>query len=165
MPYIRHSLSGAAVQRSERRSLAIIRCWVFSCGNMAEYEVKIRVRYKETDNMGVVHHSNYVNYYEVARTEMMRAHGISYKEMEQRGVMLPVKEIHIDYLAPAYYDDLLTVKIRIDEKPGVKMRFEHETYNEEGRLINTGSVVLVFVDAATRRPVRAPEWFLAMFGY
>lgn len=137
----------------------------FQGGNMAEYEVKIRVRYKETDNMGVVHHSNYVNYCEVARTEMMRAHGISYKEMEQRGVMLPVKEIHMDYIAPAYYDDLLTVKIRIDEKPGVKMRFEHEIYNEAGRLINTGSVMLVFVDADTRRPIRAPKWFLAMFGY
>lgn len=130
-----------------------------------ESEVQIRVRYKETDNMGVVHHSNYVNYCEVARTEMMRERGVSYKEMERRGVMLPVREVDMVYLAPAFYDDILTVKIWLDGKPGVKMRFVHEIYNEKGELINTGSVVLVFMDAATRRPVRAPKWFLEMFGY
>lgn len=132
---------------------------------MIESEVKIRVRYKETDTMGVVHHSNYVNYYEVARTEMMRDRGVSYKEMELRGIMLPVREVCVNYIAPAYYDDLLTVKIRIAEKPGVKLTFEHEIYNESGVLINTGRVMLVFVDAATRRPLRAPKWFLEQFGF
>ena len=121
---------------------------------MPESEVRIRVRYKETDNMGVVHHSNYVNYYEVARTEMMRGRGLSYKEMEARGVMLPVREVQLNYLAPAYYDDLLTVRIRIAERPGVKLRFEHEIYNEAGDLINTGTVVLVFVDAVVFGTVR-----------
>lgn len=132
---------------------------------MIEFEVKIRVRYKETDNMGVVHHSNYVNYYEVARTEMMRTCGLSYKEMEQRGVMLPVKEVCMNYISPAYYDDLLTVKIRLAEKPGVKLTFDHEIVNEAGELVNTGRVMLVFVNAETRRPVRAPQWFLELFGY
>lgn len=132
---------------------------------MVESEVKIRVRYKETDNMGVVHHSNYVNYYEVARTEMMRERGISYKEMERRGVMLPVREVGMTYLAPAFYDDLLSVRIRLDGKPGVRIRFAHEIYNEEGELLNTGFVELVFVDAVTRRPIRAPKWFLEIFGY
>lgn len=132
---------------------------------MIESEVKIRVRYKETDNMGVVHHSNYVNYYEVARTEMMRDRGLSYKEMESRGVMLPVREVCMNYISPAYYDDLLTVKIRLAEKPGVKLTFEHEIYNEDGALVNTGRVVLVFVDAASRKPVRAPKWFTELFGY
>ena len=130
---------------------------------MLESEVKIRVRHKETDNMGVVHHSNYVNYYEVARTEMMRERGLTYKEMEARGVMLPVHDIRITYLAPAYYDDLLTVRIRLAERPGVKLRFLHEVYNEAGELINTGEVVLVFVHADTRRPMRAPQWFLDLF--
>ena len=130
---------------------------------MNEFEVKIRVRYKETDNMGVVHHSNYVNYYEVARTEMMRSRGISYKEMETRGVMLPVREVSIKYIAPAYYDDLLTVKIRVVEFEGVKLHFEHEIFNEAGELINTGTVILVYVDAATRRPLRAPRWFVELF--
>lgn len=125
----------------------------------------MRVRYKETDQMGVVHHSNYVNYYEVARTEMMREHGISYREMEQRGVMLPVREVTMNYIKPALYDDLLTIKIRMPEKPGVKLTFEHEVYNEAGELLNTGRVVLVFVDAVTRKPRRAPQWFLELFGF
>ena len=135
---------------------------------MDEYiggEVKIRVRYKETDKMGVMHHSNYVNFYEVARTELLRERGISYREMEEKGVMLPVREVYMNYISPAYYDDLLTVKIRVAEKPGVKLHFEHEIYNESGELINTGRVILVFVNAETRRPVRAPEWFLGLFGY
>lgn len=128
-------------------------------------EVKVRVRYKETDQMGVVHHSNYVNYYEVARTEMMRERGISYKEMEQRGVMLPVREVNMKYIYPAYYDDVLTIKTHIPEKPGVKLTFTHEIYNEAGVLVNTGSVVLVFVDAVSRKPIRAPKWFMELFGY
>ena len=132
---------------------------------LIEEDFKIRVRYKETDNMGVVHHSNYVNYYEVARTELMRSRGLSYKEMEARGVMLPVKEVYMNYISPAYYDDLLTVRIKIAEKPTVKLTFEHEIYNEAGDLINTGRVVLVFVHADTRRPCRAPKWFLDLFGY
>lgn len=131
--------------------------------NMVTADYQIRVRYKETDNMGVVHHSNYVNYYEVARTELMRERGLSYREMEARGVMLPVREVTMNYIAPAYYDDLLTVRIILSEKPGVKLQFDHEIYNEKGELINTGKVVLVFVDAQTRRPRRAPEWFLELF--
>lgn len=132
---------------------------------MIEKDIQIRVRYKETDQMGVMHHSNYVNYYEVARTELMRERGISYKEMEERGVMLPVREVKMNFIAPAYYDDLLTVRIRLAEKPGVKLQFEHEIYNEAGELIHTGGVMLVFVHADTRRPCRAPQWFLELFGY
>lgn len=113
--------------------------------------------------MGVVHHSNYVNYYEMARTELMRDKGLTYREMEQRGIMLPVKEVNIDYIASAYYDDLLTIKIRLVEMPRVKITFEHEIYNQQGKLINRGRVVLVFVDAATRHVCRIPQWATAMF--
>ncbi len=123
-------------------------------------DIPVRVRYKETDNMGVVHHSNYINYYEVARTELLRGLGITYREMEARGVMLPVREVHIDYLAPARYDDLLTVRISMPEMPRVRMVFTHEIYTDSGKLVNRGSVTLVFVDAVTRRPCRAPRWFL-----
>ncbi len=132
---------------------------------MSDYEVKIRVRYKETDRMGVVHHSNYVNYCEVARTEFMRARGLSYREMEERGIMLPVREVSMRYMASAYYDDLLTVRIRIADRPGVRLRFEHEIFNEAGVLLNTGFVELVFVDAFTRRPMRAPQWVMELFGF
>ncbi len=132
---------------------------------MTQKDVQVRVRYKETDKMGVVHHSNYINYYEVARTEMMREAGISYRDMEERGVMLPVKEVHIDYIASAYYDELLTIRITLAERPGVKLTFDHEIFNEKGQLINKARVVLVFVHADTRRPCRVPEWFLELFGY
>ncbi|MBQ4280262.1 MAG: acyl-CoA thioesterase [Rikenellaceae bacterium] len=122
-------------------------------------EVKLRVRYKETDNMGIVHHSNYVNYYEVARTEMLREFGTTYRTMEERGVMLPVLEVGMHYYHPAHYDDLLTIRITLPRLPMVKMQFDHEIYNEAGELINTGTVVLAFVDSRTRRPCRAPSWF------
>lgn len=130
---------------------------------MLTYEIPVRVRYQETDAMGVVHHSNYVNYYEVARTEMLRAHGTTYKELERTGIMLPVHEVVINYFAPAVYDDLLTVKLVMRELPGVKMAFEHEIRNEQGVLVNTGRVTLVFMNAETRRACRAPGWFLDLF--
>lgn len=130
---------------------------------MLEYQIDIRVRYKETDAMGVVHHSNYVNFYEVARTEMLRSRGTTYKELEQSGVMLPVHEVKMRYYNPALYDDLLTVKISLRELPGVRMIFDHEIYNQNGELINTGEVTLVFMNAATRRACRAPKWFIDLF--
>lgn len=126
---------------------------------MNTYQVQIRVRYKETDNMGVVHHSNYVNYYEVARTEMLRSRGTSYRQLEESGVMMPVKEVSMQYISPAHYDDLLTVKIEA-RLEGARMDFYHEIFNEEGVLVNTGRVVLVFVNKTTRRPCRPPKWFV-----
>ncbi|MCL2561463.1 MAG: acyl-CoA thioesterase [Rikenellaceae bacterium] len=133
---------------------------------MLSYEIPIRVRYKETDAMGVVHHSNYVNFYEVARTEMLREHGTTYKELEESGVMLPVHEVEMRFYAPARYDDLLTVRLTMRELPGVRMTFDHEIVNQEGVVVNTGRVVLVFMSAVTRRACRAPQWFLDIFrGY
>ena len=130
---------------------------------MLSYEIKIRVRYKETDAMGVVHHSNYVNYYEVIRTEMLRAHGTTYKTLESAGVMMPVREVKMNFFAPAHYDDLLTVKLTMNDPPGARMTFEHEISNEQGDLVNTGSVVLVFMNAATRKACRPPQWFKDVF--
>lgn len=126
-------------------------------------EHKIRVRYKETDAMGVVHHSNYVTYYEEARTELLRTLGTTYRELEQSGVMLPVTEVTMKYYTPARYDDLLTVRIILREEPAAKMLFEHEIYNQDGQLINTGTVKLVYMNASTRRACRAPKWFLDVF--
>lgn len=110
--------------------------------------------------MGFVHHSNYVNYYEVARTEMLREFGTSYKELEDEGVMLPVMEVSIKYLRPAHYDDLLTVRITLSQLPTVRMVFDHEVYNQNGELLNTGRVVLAFMNSETRRACRAPRWFI-----
>ena len=130
---------------------------------MIEKEFKIRVRYKETDAMGVVHHSNYVNYYECARTELLREMGTTYKILEERGIMLPVKTVSMEFFHPALYDDLLTVKIRLRELPAVKMVFDHEIYNEAGDLVNKGTVMLAYMNARTRRATRAPQWFLDFF--
>ena len=123
-------------------------------------DVPIRVRYNETDQMGIVHHSNYIFYYEVARTELMRSLGTSYREMEERGALLVIRDVHSHFIAPAYYDEILNVRVSICEMPKVKVTFEFEIFNPAGDLIHTGEVVLACVDKATRRPKRAPEWFV-----
>ena len=110
--------------------------------------------------MGVVHHANYATYYEQARTEFLRSFGTTYREIEATGIMMPVLEVSMQYFAPAVYDDLLTVRITLPELPGARMTFEHEVFNESGKLLNRGKVVLAFMDSSTRRACRAPKWFL-----
>lgn len=126
---------------------------------MYRSETHIRVRYGETDQMGYVYYGNYGMYYEVARVESLRQLGMSYREMEAMGVMMPVIENHTKFLAPALYDDLLRIVTTIREKPGVRIRFEYEIYNEAGKLINQGDTLLVFVDKTTGKPRRPPEKF------
>ncbi|MBQ2007470.1 MAG: acyl-CoA thioesterase [Alistipes sp.] len=126
---------------------------------MISYSTQIRVRYKDTDQMGIMHHSNYVVLYEQARTEWLRAMGLTYAEIERRGVMSPIIEVHSRYHYPAFYDEVLTVKVSIDEMPTARLIVASEVYNEAGKLINTGSVTLGFMNSATRRPCRVPEWF------
>lgn len=115
------------------------------------------MRYGETDRMGYVYYGNYPLYYEVGRTEMLRSAGLSYRAMEEEGILLPVHSLSIKYMEPARYDDLLTLKVILKELPTAKIQFHYEIYNEQGKLLNTGETVLVFVDAQTRRPCRAPE--------
>ena len=129
---------------------------------MITRDIPIRVRYNETDQMGIVHHSNYIFYYEVARTELMRALGTSYREMEERGALLVVRDVRSRYIAPAYYDEILTVRVSISEMPAVKVTFDFEIFNTGGELIHTGEVVLACVDKVSRRPKRVPEWFVAL---
>ena len=126
---------------------------------MFSYKHQVRVRYAETDNMGYVYYGNYAAYYEVARTEMLRSTGISYKELEDMGVMLPVIELHSQYIKAAKYDDLITINIYIREKPGIRIKFEYELFNDDGELLNTGSTQLVFVDMERNRPCRPPAIF------
>ena len=128
-----------------------------------ERDITVRVRYKETDQMGVVHHSNYPVYYEYARTELLRERGFTYKGIEESGVMMTVREVGMKFLTPARYDDLLTIRTFMHEIKGARVRFDHEIRNEAGELVNTGFVELVFVNAATRRPCHAPEWFKELF--
>jgi acyl-CoA thioester hydrolase len=125
-------------------------------------ETKIRVRYGETDQMGYVYYGNYALYYEVGRVEALRTIGFSYKELEAKGVMLPVLSLEIKYIRPALYDDLLTVRTSIEHLPQTRIRFQHEVFNESGTLLNKGAVELVFVDAHTMRPTQAPDYFLEL---
>lgn len=119
-------------------------------------ETSIRVRYGETDQMGYVYYGNYAMYYEVARVESLRQLGLTYKELEEMGVMMPVLENRSRYLAPARYDDLLRIVTTLREKPGIKIRFEYDIYNGENKLIHQGETVLVFVNKFTNRPCRQP---------
>ncbi|PRD54546.1 acyl-CoA thioesterase [Sphingobacterium gobiense] len=126
---------------------------------MFTHETKLRIRYAETDKMGYVYYGNYAAFYEVARTEMLRSTGISYKELEALGVMLPVTDLVCKYYQPARYDDLITIKTYIKEKPVVRIQFEYEIYNQNGILLNTGYTQLVFVDMEKNKPCRAPQIF------
>jgi acyl-CoA thioester hydrolase len=123
-------------------------------------ETQIRVRYGETDQMGYVYYGNYAIFYEVARVESLRQLGLTYKELEDMGVMMPVLENHSHFLAPALYDDLLTIKTTIRNKPGVRIGFEYEVYNTRDELIHRGHTLLAFVDKKSGRPCRPPRVFL-----
>ncbi len=124
---------------------------------MYQHEIKIRVRYGETDQMGYVYYGNYAMYYEVARVESLRKLGFAYKDLEAGGVMLPVLENHSYFIAAAKYDDLLTIKVSIPEKPGVKIRFHYEITNENDILINKGNTILAFVNMESGKPCKPPE--------
>ena len=119
-------------------------------------EVQIRVRYAETDQMGYVYYGNFAAYFEVARTEAFRALGVNYKEMESSGVMMPVLELKTKFIRPAKYDDLLTIKLRLEQMPTSRSIFHYETYSQNGTLLNTGETTMVFVDMKTGRPTAAP---------
>ncbi len=123
-------------------------------------ETKIRVRYAETDRMGYVYYGNYATYYEVGRVEALRQLGLSYKEMEDSGIMLPVLEYSIKYFKPAFYDEELTIKTIIPEMPQARIKFFYECYNSNNILLNKGETTLVFVNTSSGRPCSAPVSFL-----
>jgi acyl-CoA thioester hydrolase len=125
------------------------------------YDAQIRTRYNETDKMGVIYHANYINYYEIARTEMLRNMGVySYNEMESDGIMMPVIEIQSKYILPAYYDENLTVRVIIKNMPTAIITLCYEVFNEKQELLNTGTTTLAFMNAKTRRPCRPPQKFI-----
>ncbi|PZP49513.1 MAG: thioesterase [Pseudopedobacter saltans] len=124
---------------------------------MFESTTEIRVRYAETDQMGIVYYGNYPMYLEVARVEAIRSLGYSYKEMEESGVMMPVVDIHIKYLRPAKYDELLTIKTQVREMPTHKIVFHSQILNEEGKILNKSEVTLFFVDSKTFERIGLPK--------
>lgn len=127
---------------------------------MKIHEFKVRVRYSETDQMGVVYHGNYAQYFEMGRVEWLRNMGVSYKWMEENGVMLPVVSLTMNYKKPARYDDLITVKTIFKSQTSVKIEFDYEIYNESQELLTIAHSVLVFVDMKTGRPMTPPNYVL-----
>lgn len=127
---------------------------------MIQHDTKIRIRYGETDQMGVAYYGNYPLFYEVGRTELIRQTGFSYKELENKGISLPVIELNVQYMKPVFYDELISVVTYLRELPGVKIKFDYEIYNEHQELTNKGWTVLAFINAKTGRPCKAPSFFM-----
>ena len=129
--------------------------------NMYEHSTTVRVRYAETDRMDVVYYGNYAMYFEIGRVEAIRNLGISYKDIEDMGIILPVVELQIKYLRPAKYDDLLTIKTIIKELPiDHKITFYQEVYNEAGKLLTLGTVKLYFMDQTLQNKASMPPMML-----
>jgi acyl-CoA thioester hydrolase len=125
---------------------------------MFETTFQIRVRYADTDQMNIVYHGNYVQYFEVGRTESIRHLGFTYKDMEAMGVFMPVVEWQAKFVRPAHYDDLLTIKTILKElPPDHRVEFFQEVYNEQGKLLTTGKAVLYFIDAKTKSKTTMPK--------
>ena len=129
---------------------------------MISFETFIRVRYAETDKMGYVYYGNYATYFEVARVEALRSVGISYKELEDDGIMLPVYKYSTSFYKPAHYDDVLNIKVVIKEMPKARIHFYFETFHKDVKL-NDAEVILVFVDMLKNKPCIAPDFILEQF--
>lgn len=131
---------------------------------MIKSETKIRVRYGETDQMGYVYYGVYAQYYEVGRVEAMRLLGFSYKQIEERGILMPVIDFSISYKKPAFYDDEITVITFMRERPaGLRLNFDYECFNQANELLNTGKVTLVLLDKFTNKMCKIPDWFQNAF--
>ena len=125
---------------------------------MFEHQISVRVRYGETDQMGVVYHGNYPQYMEMGRVEWLRALGISYKEMEESGCILPVINLTIQYKKPAVYDQLIRVRTKLRNIPTVRISFDYELEDENGEILAIAQTDLAFVNTLTKRPMRCPDF-------
>ncbi|WP_431609001.1 acyl-CoA thioesterase [Chryseobacterium sp. 'Rf worker isolate 10'] len=122
----------------------------------------IRVRYAETDPMKYVYYGNYATYFEVGRVELFRSIGISYDEIENQGIWLPVSDYKIKYIRPALYDQKLEIHTYVKKIPGVRIEFEYEIYNEEHTKITEASTTLFFLDAKTNKVIKCPDFLMEM---
>lgn len=132
---------------------------------MKKSSTKTRVRYSETDQMGVVYHGNYAQFFELGRTEWLRKLGISYKDMEISGIMLPVISLSCNFIKPAKYDDILTIQTILIKKPMVKIVFDYKITNQHDQLICTGNSVLAFIKTENDKPTSCPNYLLENLGF
>ena len=126
---------------------------------MKFFSIKIKVRYCETDQMGLVHHGSYINYFEEARISWISNLGFSYSEMEKSGIILPVSKLNVSYLRPAYFDDELVVNVELAELPTSRLIFNYTIKNKD-EVVVTGTTVLAFLNKETKKPVRCPDYML-----
>ncbi len=127
---------------------------------MKTHETFVKIRYSETDQMGVVHHGNYAQYLELARIEWLAQFGVSYKEMEKGGIMLPVYAMEFKFIKPATFDEVLKIETTLKAIPGVRIEFSYTIFNSENEVITKASTVLVFMDAHSKKPIRCPDYLL-----
>lgn len=130
---------------------------------MIRFQTTIRVRYGETDKMGVVYNGNYALYFEVGRTEALRELGLTYDRIESMGVMMPVHSMNAVFKRPAYYDDLLTITSMFKELPATRTQIFYEITNAAGQMICTGDTTLVFIDTGSNKPLRCPAFIADVF--
>ncbi|WP_423819143.1 thioesterase family protein [Salinimicrobium sp. TIG7-5_MAKvit] len=132
---------------------------------MKSHFTYVKVRYAETDQMGVVYHGNYAQYLEIARIDWLAALGISYRKMEEDGVMLPVYELNLRFKKSAKFDDKLKIETRLKRKPGVRIEFEYEIFNQHGELLTEAETTLIFVDMERNKPIKCPQHILEKLGF
>ena len=126
---------------------------------MKKFSMQIKVRYCETDQMGLVHHGSYINYFEEARISWISNLGFSYGEMEKSGIILPVSKLNINYLRPAYFENDLVVNVELAELPTSRLIFNYSITNKD-EVVVTGTTVLAFLNKETKKPVRCPDYML-----
>jgi len=130
---------------------------------MIVYNYELRVQYFETDQMHYVHHGRYIEYFERARTEMLRDFGLPYSEIENMGYFMPVKEVGVTYKSPAFYEDMLIVECKVSGANSPVVRIDHKIYKKEsGIVVVEGFVKLVFVSRETKRPIKPPVLYTDM---
>ncbi len=127
---------------------------------MRSNKTEIRIRYGETDQMGIVYHGNYPDFLEIGRMEWLRDLGISYKVMEAEGIKLPVISLNLKYKKPAYYDDIICIKTTLVKMPTATIEFKYEISNKESEILTLGNTILAFVNMKTNRPTRCPKYIL-----
>ncbi|HBB91572.1 MAG: thioesterase [Bacteroidetes bacterium GWF2_49_14] len=128
---------------------------------MYSCDIKQRIRYGETDQMGYVYYGRYAEFYEIGRTELIRKLGFTYRGLEEQGIMLPVVSMNVRYIRPAGYDDLITIRTTLRKLPTARITFFYEIFNEAGDLLNEAECHLVFTDMQTRKPRRPPADLMA----
>jgi acyl-CoA thioester hydrolase len=132
---------------------------------MDNTEISFRVRYGETDQMGVVYHGNYAQYLEMGRVEWLRGMGISYKALEESGIILPVISLTINFKKSALYDDLITVQTSLKKQPLVKIEFDYKIFNESNELLADAHTVLAFIDSKKNKPMKCPDEILQKINF